>query len=52
MPAVILSVDSVQDQSVVNNNRTEILFSLTVVKSFSVFSDLVKQGLPLVDIIT
>jgi hypothetical protein len=52
MPTVILRINSVQNQSVINDNRAKIFFSLAVIKSLSVFSDFIQQSLPLVDIVT
>lgn len=52
MPRVILRVDSVQDQSVINNDGTKISFSLTVVECFTIFTDLVEKILPKSDIIS
>ena len=41
MPAVIFGVDSVKDQTIVDDDRTKIFFGLTVVESFSVLSNFV-----------
>lgn len=50
MPAIILSLDVVQHQMVIDDDWTEILFSLTVVEGTTVFTDLGEQLLPEVDI--
>ena len=52
MPAVVFCVDSVQDQTIVNDNWTETPLSLTVIECFSVLSDLIEKCLPLVDIVS
>jgi hypothetical protein len=51
MPTIVLRVYSVQDESIVNDNWTEVLFSLTIIESLSVLSDFVEQSLPFVNVI-
>lgn len=41
VPRIILSVNSVENKTIVNNDGTEISLSLTVIKSFSVLSDFI-----------
>ena len=52
MPTVVLGVNSIQDKSVINDNGTKVFFSLTVIESLSVLSDLIQQSLPFIDVIS
>ena len=52
MPRIIFSVDLVENQSVIDDKRSKALLSLTVIESSPVFSDLIEESLPAVDIIT
>ena len=52
MPGVILSIDSVEHKSVVDNNRSKVSFSLAIVESFPILSDLVEEVLPESNIIS
>ena len=52
MPRIVFGIDFIEDQSVIDDDRSKVLLGLTVVKSFPVFPDLVQQRLPLVDILT
>lgn len=52
MPTVVLGVNSIQDKSVINNDGTKVFFSLTVIESLSVLSDLIQQSLPFINVIS
>lgn len=52
MPTVVLGVNSIQDKSVINDNGTKVFFSLTVIESLSVLSDLIQQSLPFINVIS
>lgn len=52
MPTVVLGVNSIQDKSIINDNGTKVFFSLTVIESLSVLSDLIQQSLPFIDVIS
>lgn len=52
MPTVVFSVNSIQDKSVINNDGTKVFFSLTVIESLSVLSDLIQQSLPFINVIS
>jgi hypothetical protein len=52
VPGIILGVNFVEDKPIVDDEGTKRLFSLAVVKGASVFTNLVEQCLPLIDVIT
>lgn len=52
MPRIVFGVNFVEDQSVVDNERSKALLSLAVIKSSSVLSNFIEEGLPAVDVIT
>ena len=52
VPTVVLGVNSIQDKSVINDNGTKVFFSLTVIESLSILSDLIQQSLPFIDVIS
>lgn len=52
VPGVIFSIDFVEYKPVINNKWTEALFSLAVIESASIFTNLVKEGLPLINVVS